>query len=348
MRYNRIMKRALSILLTLCCCAGLLSAEFPFSRTARAEQVDTTPSGGESADTTGWLYRIADDGYAEVLGYSDPSATNLAIPTSLGGAWVVRIAADAFADNAALATITIPATVADISATAFPGHAALTIRAANGTAALRFADQRGFDAVNTSQYDFFDDILDLSEMKKSQFSLTGNAVTLASPYSVQATVGGKLFLPAAGEYADGLPLEITSVTKSGASVVLTFTALDFTETLETYSVEDVPLTPDLDNVIILEEGFQLLNTESRGEASLSVSQALSFKVDHELVKGVKVQGSLSYAQSTNSRSNTAGSRFRSSPTLTPIRPSWTLVFREQWKSTKTNQIHAASPLPASP
>lgn len=163
MNSKSIWKKVVCIALAFCFCAGLLPGDFTFNHLAYAEDVLTVPQPeSDSADEGGWLYRICDDGFAEVTGYSDNTVSALTIPSSLGGAWVVRIAPNAFADNVALETISIPATVAEINASAFPNHTNLTVRAANGTMALRFAAQRNFDAVNTSKYDFFDDMHGIS------------------------------------------------------------------------------------------------------------------------------------------------------------------------------------------
>lgn len=103
------------------------------------------------------------------------TATDLTIPYSLGGAWVVRIGEDAFADNDALAAIFIPGSITDIPESAFPDQTALTVWAYKGSEALAFARSRSFARENLSEYDFFDDVIDLTELKAAQWSFQGSS-----------------------------------------------------------------------------------------------------------------------------------------------------------------------------
>ena len=77
----------------------------------------------------GWRYRICADGYIELLGYTDTTVTSLKLPTVLEGAWVVRMAENAFADNAALTEVTIPAQISEIPESAFPNNTGMTVHA---------------------------------------------------------------------------------------------------------------------------------------------------------------------------------------------------------------------------
>lgn len=121
MRFSRPIQSVISIVLTVCLCAGLIPPGVTLPVFTRS---------GALAESAGeWLYRIGEDGYAEVLGYRDASVSALSIPSSLGGAWVTGIADDAFADNTALETISVPAAVSQISPTAFPNHTELTLQA---------------------------------------------------------------------------------------------------------------------------------------------------------------------------------------------------------------------------
>ena len=104
---SRTLKVVLSLILAVACLAtGLVpdvfGAALVQSMQAHAEADkaadDAQPVTGELT-SGGWRYRVCADGYIELLGYTDASATTLTLPAALEGAWVVRIAENGFAEK---------------------------------------------------------------------------------------------------------------------------------------------------------------------------------------------------------------------------------------------------------
>ena len=297
----RTLKVVLSLILAVACLAtGLVpdvfGAALVQSMQAHAEADkaadDAQPVTGELT-SGGWRYRVCADGYIELLGYTDASATTLTLPAALEGAWVVRIAENGFAENAALSDVTIPAQISEIPDSAFSHNASLTIHAYNGTAALLFANKRGFVQDNRSEFDFFEDILDLSEMKSAQWSLSGSSVTFEAPYSRMLRAGMKVYLPRKGELTNGLPVRIVSCADGTAS----YEELNFADAIRSFDVQNVQLTPDVENIQILAEGVELDPTTARGTITGSFSAPLKFNLKFKVNERMSVSGSFSYTPS---------------------------------------------------
>ena len=298
---SRTLKVVLSLILAVACLAtGLVpdvfGAALVQSMQAHAEADkaadDAQPVTGELT-SGGWRYRVCADGYIELLGYTDAFATTLTLPAALEGAWVVRIAENGFAENAALSDVTIPAQISEIPDSAFSHNASLTIHAYNGTAALLFANKRGFVQDNRSEFDFFEDILDLSEMKSAQWSLSGSSVTFEAPYSRMLRAGMKVYLPRKGELTNGLPVRIVSCADGTAS----YEELNFADAIRSFDVQNVQLTPDVENIQILAEGVELDPTTARGTVTATGSVPLMFTLNFEVNEILSVSGSISYTPS---------------------------------------------------
>ena len=298
---SRTLKVVLSLILAVACLAtGLVpdvfGAALVQSMQAHAEADkaadDAQPVTGELT-SGGWRYRVCADGYIELLGYTDASATTLTLPAALEGAWVVRIAENGFAENAALSDVTIPAQISEIPDSAFSHNASLTIHAYNGTAALLFANKRGFVQDNRSEFDFFEDILDLSEMKSAQWSLSGSSVTFEAPYSRMLRAGMKVYLPRKGELTNGLPVRIVSCADGTAS----YEELNFADAIRSFDVQNVQLTPDVENIQILAEGVELDPTTARGTITGSFSAPLKFNLKFKVNERMSISGSFSYTPS---------------------------------------------------
>lgn len=88
-------------------------------------------------------------------------------------------------------------------------------------------------------------------MKPAQFSLSGSSAVIRAPYAQMIKPGMKLYLPAVSGYANGLPLEVLTVIHTESTATLTFSVLDFTQTLETYQVDSAQLTPDWSGIVML-------------------------------------------------------------------------------------------------
>ena len=281
-------KKVMAWLVIFCLSAGILPTGQESILVAAAAEENTA-----SARESGWLYRICDDGFAEITGYAGERSF-LTIPSALGGAHVTRIAENALRDHKELKEITVPAAISEIGASAFPADT-VVLHAANGTQALRYALDNDLLCVNTSEYDFFDDILDLSEMSRDQFDLTGNLLTVDAPYGSQLHTGMKVFLPPVTGYEHGMPAEILSLTASGANAAAVIRVLDFSETVETYHAENVTLFPDYSNAIILAEGFTLIPSRTRALDTIQLEN--SFGVSYEAPRGFRLEGTIALQSS---------------------------------------------------
>ena len=260
---------------------------------AAGEGVQTGSDDTVSGD--GWIYRICADGYAEVLGHTDASAANLSIPYSLGGAWVVRIGADAFADNAALSAIFIPGSITEIPESAVPNQTALTVRAYNGSEALAFARSRGFAEENLSEYDFFDDVIDLTELKSAQWSFQGSAsIRISDPWARRIEVGTKMYIPPCRKYVSGMPVQAESVSMQDGSAIVAYSVLNFVDAVETYHAENVDLYMDVANTVILADGFELAPGAQSYEVNTveELSFPVKFDVKYKFENGVEVNGGI--------------------------------------------------------
>lgn len=264
-------QRITALLLCLCLCTGVLPAMRSISFA--------------EAEDTGWQYRICEDGYAEVTGYTG-TRTALTIPETLGGAWVVRVAQGALSHLDAR-SIQVPETISQIPAGSLPAQAA--VHAVNGSCAHQAALTEGKAFVNLSEYDLFDDILDLSDMPQAFFSVTGDQLTISDPYARLIQPGMRLFLPAMSGYAHGLPVQVIDVLNAGSAAQVTFRELGFTDTVETYSVENLLLTPDYSRTEILADGFTMLSTAPRG---MGIGNETVFGIDFQAPNGFGISGSL--------------------------------------------------------
>ena len=221
---------------------------------------------GAHAETTlqedQWLYRIAENGAAEILGYVDAGVERLSVPTKLSGAWVDSIGDGAFAETPLLRQLTIPTQVAQISDSAFAEGATPTIRAYNGSQALNYARSHGLTAKNLSGFDFFENILDLSEMQSSAWSVQGGTLRLKAPYAALIETGDKLYLPPCSKWPQGMPVRVDSVNLEGTTAVAAYTKLSLPEALRSYHAENVQMKLDTSRMI-LGEGVSLADEQSK-------------------------------------------------------------------------------------
>ena len=263
-----------------------------------AEEPTHAEAVSDETESGGWLYRVCEDGNAMLLGHADTAVERLVLPKSVDGHWVARLSEDAFADNAMLREAEIPASIGEIPETAFPNSASLEIRAYNGTAAMALAKKRGFAFENRSEFDFFDDIVDLSEMKRAQWSLSGTTLTLGMPYALLAAEGKKLYLPANDEYRSGLPVALESVSLDADGATARVSAINFMDAVNSYHVENEQLYVDYDNIVILSEGVELdrdkLKSTARSTAVVTGRdiRLAPFKINLEIAKGVTLSGSV--------------------------------------------------------
>ena len=221
MKSKSTYRAILSVVLLLSLLMGLIPAPMMAIVQAKAEiekQEDMEFAdalvASETISSGKWRYRLCQDGNAELLGYTDTSVKSLELPKRLDGLWVVRLSENAFEDNTSLQDVVIPASISHIPSSAFPNCDQLTIRAYNGTAAMRLASERGLAFENRSQYDFFEDVLDLSDIEESQWSFSGSILTLDVPYATLLHEGTKVFLPPSGYSRTGFAADPASWTGS--------------------------------------------------------------------------------------------------------------------------------------
>ncbi len=303
MKHLHWTKRLLICLLLVSMLSGMAPDGFfeGLGERARAEG-ETVLTGDALSSGDGWLYVFRTDGNAAITGYADATVRTLTVPASLGGAWVVALGEGAFSGLSALESLTVPSSVTDIASGAFTGLSGVTIRAYNGSAALLHASAHGLAAENLSAYDFYDDVLDLSDMRASQFSYQGSdAVRISAPFSRTVDVGDKLFLPPGGRYAKGFPCTVTAVSQENGYAVLRVTALDFMDTVASYHEENALLTPDRDNIVVMQEGLTLLESAPASRASVTMGTKLQFGVNFTLYKGTSSEVSLSGTFSVDPR-----------------------------------------------
>lgn len=186
----------------------------------------------------------------------------------------------------------IPAQINEIPNTAFPGNSTLTVRAYNGTAALLFAQKRRLAQKNQSKYDFFDNVLDLSEIKSSQWSIVNHQLTFEAPFSRILSTGTKVYLPKTSAYANGLPVELTSYDASTGTAG--YLELNFTEALKSYKAENVQMAPDIAGIQILAYGVELDPSTAKGTVTASAQLPLTFNLNLKLSNSMKLSGSVGY------------------------------------------------------
>jgi len=205
-----------------------------------------TGSFAAQAEQDGWIYRIMSDGSAEVTGYSDQSVTELTIPLKLGNAWVTSIGDGAFSDHEALTQVTIPVIVTSIGENAFGGTT--TIRAYNGSDALRYAANAGLNTECLSELEFFSDVLDLSEMTGWGIR-DGALLAVSAPFDALILPGAKLYLPANEAYPTGYAVQVQNVYPAPHGITAQVVALEFGESVERYYAENVLFTFDPNSFI---------------------------------------------------------------------------------------------------
>ncbi len=269
----KLFRRMIAALMTVCLLAGAGLVEFS---TAVAEMI---PSGGTSGEITsgdGWIYRLSAEGDAILTGSTDPGRESVILPKSVDGHWAVAVGENAFADHTEVRRLRVPASFSRLPGSAFANANGMTVEAYNGSAALAFAKQRGFRESNLSEYDFHDDVLDMSEISSSQFSFSGSTLTVNGPWVYAVKEGGRIYLPPHGSYRNGIPLEVDSVTASGGSAVARVSKIEQLGALKSYHVENEKLYPDWSRAVMLTDGVRPVG--GRAGAKRSHLEPMTFEL----------------------------------------------------------------------
>ena len=301
MKSKSTYRAILSVVLLLSLLMGLIPAPMMAIVQAKAEiekQEDMEFAdalvASETISSGKWRYRLCQDGNAELLGYTDTSVKSLELPKRLDGLWVVRLSENAFEDNTSLQDVVIPASISHIPSSAFPNCDQLTIRAYNGTAAMRLASERGLAFENRSQYDFFEDVLDLSDIEESQWSFSGSILTLDVPYATLLHEGTKVFLPPSGYSRTGFAVRTNSIEDSKNYTVARVEKLSFEETVSSYHVKNEQMYIDSDNIRILSEGFSLdqnkATRKSKDNKTSNFSKEATFNIEFKLTDTITIKG----------------------------------------------------------
>lgn len=291
------LKAFVSIILIFVMTISGFSDPLAMLASAQAEDLNAAHAAipvSEVKESGGWLYRVCADGNAQLLGYTDTAAQSLTLPKAVDGYWIVRLSENAFADNTGLERVTIPAQIGEIPDSAFSAQSNLTATGYNGSAAMKLADRRGFSWNSLSQYDFFEDVLDLSEIKSSQWSLNGTVLTLDAPYSLLLREGGKIYLPPKGDFKNGTALTVSSISFVGDSAAAKIEALNFMEAVRSYHAEDLQMMIDREHIQILNDGVSLDTSVSRGKLDATLGSPLTFNVKIPITTDVTVEGKLKF------------------------------------------------------
>lgn len=276
------------------------TAEFFQAWAEEQQPVEMGNPSGSVTSSEGWIYRIVSDDRIELLGHSDALAKELSIPERIDSRWVVGIGENAFEGNPDLECIFIPTCVAQIHETAFPASEKLRVQGWNGSAGLAFASAHGLVLENRSNYDFFDQIIDLSGLKSSQWGLSGSTLRISEPFDAQIEVGSELFIPPCERFVKGMPVSILSAEKQEGYSLFCYTNLDFASSVESYHEEDVRLVPDLSRVRILEDGFTLRSsgsTYARSINSFEINPSLEFEVSCDIGEDSSLDGTIKWTPS---------------------------------------------------
>lgn len=173
-----IMKKFVSILVAVM----LLINVMPVSTYVSA--LSALAEDGLYTSADGWHFTAEEDGTLTVTGFTGKVKAAMEIPNICDGHWVVGVADDALAALNGVKDLMIPASVSSIGAGAFSGLSGVTIAGYNGTASRTAARAAGLTVRELSPYDFYDDILDLSEMPAGLYNITdGKSITVSDPYA---------------------------------------------------------------------------------------------------------------------------------------------------------------------
>ena len=249
-----------------------------------------------TGEKDGWQYAITESDTLTLYGYTDPEATELVLPERLGEMWVTGIGSGAFAENTALRKVTVPGSIHRIDKNAFSAQASLTIVGRNGTRAMAFAAERGCSFINVSPYDFYDDILDMTDWAEGSWRFIGSQLQVDMPYAAQITVGKRLFVPPCTRYSKGMPLQVTSIQASGSGLLLNCSEVSFEDSIEHLVVENEACLVDV-NGITTAEGVTLTGVDA-GPRSRSTSTtevkvaALTFDYKFPMGVGTEISGSV--------------------------------------------------------
>jgi len=251
------------------------------------------------ATADGWQYRLLPDGRAELLGHADETAVELTIPMAVDGVWVAAVGENTFGDHAALRAVTVPSTVTDIADGAFGDNTSLTLRAFNGTEALEYAEKTGLASVNLSEYDFFDDIIDLSDMTGGWGLEKETTLVIQAPFDVLVTPGAEIYLPVNPVYPAGYPVKVLSAEAGEGFVTARVEALDFMDAVESYYAENVVFTFDPED-FIPGPGITVLpnlSAEARAEGSVASAIPLGASFEQSYGDAFSINGSFSLSLS---------------------------------------------------
>ena len=241
-----------------------------------------------------WLYKVNEEGYAVIMGYTDYSVTELSAPEQLGGHSVVGIGEKAFINNTSLKKMYVHGNVTTIESDAFEG-VAVKLSGYNGTAILSYAEKYGFNSKNMSDsqyYNFVEKLIDYSYTANSNYQIIDDStVKMHKPEARLLSVGGVFYLPEKSENGVlGIAFEVLSMSTDGDWVVLGVKEADPYDVLESIDIEDDNMMPDwstaewADGVEITEEKLGTIGGEASGGGSVN----LTFKKDLKNKKENKV------------------------------------------------------------
>ena len=247
------------------------------------EEEDTSESAEQEEYLTdgAWLYKLNEEGYAVIMGYTDYSVTELTAPEQLGGHSVVGIGEKAFVNNTFLKKMYVHGNVTEIESDAFEGLA-VKLSGYNGTAILSYAEKYGFNSRNMSDseyYDFVEDLIDYSYTAHSKYQIVdASTVKMHKAEARLLSVGSVFYIPEKAENGVlGIAFEVLSMSQDGEWIVLGVKEADPYDVLESIDIEDDNMVPDwstaewADGVVITEEKLGTIGGEASGGGSVNLT-----------------------------------------------------------------------------
>lgn len=263
----KTIKRAFCMLLVLILTFSGVVDPSVFGITASAENVETKGSenvGEKPKDILtlgGWQYYV-EDGLAIIAGYTGNESA-LSIPDKFSKYPVAGIGEKAFSANGSLASIYIPTNVTRIASNAFEGLNGVTIKAYNGSFALRYAEKHknNTQLIGLAGIEFADGVIDLTGVPTSEYyNLTDYGATFKATSATFLEAGQVIYFPVNALYKTGLIRKVISVAQSGSELTAVFSEPEWGESFKKIYGSD-ELIPNWDNAIFF-DGFERVASTS--------------------------------------------------------------------------------------
>lgn len=235
-----------------------------------------------------WEYYVDEDGCAHITGCLDENSETLTVPVVIDNYPVVAVEKEVFQEQNALKAIKLSFYVTEIDSQAF-SNPSVAIRAYEGSYALEYAALHGMPSENLSQYDFTENVLDMTDILPVHYSFINQTdLRMNALEASMLDVGSVFYLPPSEELANGDAFKVLSAeqTTDNQMILRCERALG-REVVNSINVNEQNMLPDWDAAVYYydanEDGkyeeydYNQIQTYMEVSAGASMTTSKSFK-----------------------------------------------------------------------